>query len=306
MGSKISFIYHPKYDIPLPISHRFTSSKFSDLFQELKITGLIGNSVLLTPTSATLADLSITHNPDYIAKFESGNLSSDELRRLGLPWTKELVERSFLAVNGTYLTAIEALRNGVACHLAGGTHHSHYDFGSGFCVFNDMAFAAVQLLNQRIIKRILIFDCDVHQGDGTAAILENNSKVFTCSIHCRKNFPARKMKSDLDIELDDNLGNKDYLQILRNTLKNCTSRFFPDLVIYDAGVDVSQTDRLGRLKLDIDGIYERDFCVLEYFKSLSIPVATVIGGGYSSDPKELARRHSQVFHAAQNLHGFIK
>ena len=299
--NKLSLVYHPKYDVPLPAGHRFTSSKFSDLFNELTHTGLIHDSRLIEPKPATEDELLLTHDKEYISKIKTGNLLPHEERRLGLPWTKELMERSFLAANGTYLTAVEALKNGIACHLAGGTHHSHYNFGSGFCVFNDLAYTSLKLIKLKYLKRVLIFDCDVHRGDGTASILEHYPDIFTCSIHCRKNFPARKMKSDLDVQLEDHIEDNEYLKILKDTLERCLEEFRPDIVIYDAGVDVAQEDSLGRLDLSIDGILERDTYVLNYFRKLSIPVATVIGGGYSQNSKELAQRHSQIFRAAYKV-----
>ncbi len=294
-------MYHPKYDVPLPSGHRFPSSKFSDLFHELTQTGLIRESRLVEPKAATESELLVAHNKDYISKIKTGSLLPHEERRLGLPWSRGLMERSFLAVSGTYLTALEALKNGIACHLAGGTHHSHYNFGSGFCVFNDLAYASLRLIKLKYAKRVLIFDCDVHQGDGTASILKYFPDIFTCSIHCKKNFPARKIESDLDTELEDHIGDNEYLKILKDTLERCFEQFCPDIVIYDAGVDVSQEDCLGRLDLSNDGILERDIYVLNYFRKLSIPVATVIGGGYSQNSKELARRHSLIFRAAYKV-----
>ena len=295
---KISFIYHQKYDIPLPPNHRFMSSKFSDLFKEIKRHRLMDHAVLLKPKPVAEIDLIIAHDPSYIQKIKTGCLSKDEQRRLGLNWSPELAERSFLAVNGTLITAIEAMSRGIACHLAGGTHHSYYNFGSGFCVFNDLAFTALQMLRMSYLKKVLILDCDVHQGDGTAKILEDYPSVFTCSIHCKKNFPARKTHSNLDIELPNGIGDEQYMSTLDHTLKKCVDKFSPDLVIYDAGVDVAAVDELGYLNLTTNGIFERDKKVLSFFKSRSIPVATVIGGGYSKDPKELAQRHYQIFKAS--------
>ena len=299
---KISFIYHHKYDIPLPPNHRFMSTKFSDLFEEIKRNGLMDHAVILKPKPVAEKDLIIAHDPTYIKKIKNGCLSKVEQRRLGLNWSPELAERSFLAINGTLITAIEAMSRGIACHLAGGTHHSYYDFGSGFCVFNDLAFAALRLLKINRLKRVMILDCDVHQGDGTAKILEDNPSVFTCSIHCKKNFPARKTHSDLDVELPNGIDDEHYMSTLNQTLKICLDKFTPDLVIYDAGVDVAAVDELGYLNLTTNGIFERDKSVLDFFKSRSIPVATVIGGGYSKDPRELAQRHYQIFKAACEVH----
>jgi len=295
---KISWITHKDYDIPLPKNHKFTATKFSDLYNELKKTDIYHNAKILKPTKANVEDLSICHDLDYVLKIKNGNLSDKEIRRLGFNWSETLSNRSFLAVNGTLLTCKEAIKNGIANHLAGGTHHSHKDFGSGYCVFNDTCYASLHLLKEKLVKKILIFDTDVHQGDGTASILQNNSDIFTCSIHCKNNFPFRKSKSDLDVELNDNLNDHEYLIILKKTLDQCLKVFKPELVIFDTGVDIHELDELGNLNITTNGLLERDIIVLNYFKNKAIPVATVIGGGYSKNRFELARRHSLIFKAS--------
>ena len=295
---KISWITHEDYDIPLPENHKFTATKFSDLYNELKKTDIYHNAKILKPTKANVEDLSICHDLDYVLKIKNGNLSDKEIRRLGFNWSETLSNRSFLAVNGTLLTCKEAIKNGIANHLAGGTHHSHKDFGSGYCVFNDICYASLHLLKEKLVKKILIFDTDVHQGDGTASILQNNSDIFTCSIHCKNNFPFRKSKSDLDVELNDNLNDHEYLIILKKTLDQCLKVFKPELVIFDTGVDIHELDELGNLNITTNGLLERDIIVLNYFKNKAIPVATVIGGGYSKNRFELARRHSLIFKAS--------
>ena len=295
---KISWITHEDYDIPLPENHKFTATKFSDLYNELKKTDIYHNAKILKPTKANVEDLSICHDLNYVLKIKNGNLSDKEIRRLGFNWSETLSNRSFLAVNGTLLTCKEAIKNGIANHLAGGTHHSHKDFGSGYCVFNDICYASLHLLKEKLLKKILIFDTDVHQGDGTASILQNNSDIFTCSIHCKNNFPFRKSKSDLDVELNDNLNDHEYLIILKKTLDQCLKLFKPELVIFDTGVDIHELDELGNLNITTNGLLERDIIVLNYFKNKAIPVATVIGGGYSKNRFELARRHSLIFKAS--------
>jgi len=294
---KISWITHKDYDIPLPKNHKFTASKFSDLYKELKFSDFYHRANILSPDKASVDEVSICHDLDYVLKIKNGSLSDKEIRRLGFTWSENLSNRSFLAVNGTLLTCKEAIKNGIANHLAGGTHHSHRDFGSGYCVFNDMAYASLHLIRERVVEKILIFDTDVHQGDGTASILQNNDKIFTCSIHCKNNFPFRKSISDIDVELDDNLEDDEYLKIINQTLNNCLKKFDPDLVIFDTGVDIHKNDKLGNLKISTEGLLKRDNTVLEFFKKKSIPIATVIGGGYSSDKFELAKRHSLIFKA---------
>ena len=298
---KLSWITHPQYDIALPKNHKFTASKFSDLFKYLQIKDFYSRSNILEPNKASIEELELVHDREYILKVLKGTLTDKEIRRLGFNWSEVLSNRSFLAVNGTLLACKEALKNGIANHLAGGTHHSHRNFGSGYCVFNDMAYASKSLINSKLVKKILIFDTDVHQGDGTAEILKNYKDIFTCSIHCKNNFPFRKSKSDLDIELEDNLEDKDYLDIINKTLINCMKECDPEIVIFDAGVDVHKDDKLGNLNISSEGLLKRDKLILSFFKKHSIPVATVIGGGYSDDNLELAKRHSIIFKASNEI-----
>ena len=298
---KLSWITHPQYDIALPKNHKFTASKFSDLFKYLQIKDFYSRSNILEPNKASIEELELVHDREYILKILNGTLTDKEIRRLGFNWSEILSNRSFLAVNGTLLTCKEALKNGIANHLAGGTHHSHRNFGSGYCVFNDMAYASKSLINSKLVKKILIFDTDVHQGDGTAEILKNNKDIYTCSIHCKNNFPFRKSKSDLDIELEDNLEDKDYLDIVNKTLIDCMKECDPEIVIFDAGVDIHKDDKLGNLNISSEGLLKRDKLILSFFKKHSIPVATVIGGGYSDDNIELAKRHSIIFEASNEI-----
>ena len=298
---KLSWITHPQYDIALPKNHKFTASKFSDLFKYLQTNDFYFRSNILKPNKASIEELELVHDREYISKILNGILTDNEIRRLGFNWSEILSNRSFLAVNGTLLTCKEALKNGIANHLAGGTHHSHRNFGSGYCVFNDMAYASKSLINSKLVKKILIFDTDVHQGDGTAEILKNNKDIFTCSIHCKNNFPFRKSKSDLDIELEDNLEDKDYLDIINKTLINCMKECDPEIVIFDAGVDIHKDDKLGNLNISSEGLLKRDKLILSFFKKHSIPVATVIGGGYSDDNLELAKRHSIIFKTSNHI-----
>ncbi len=298
---KISWITHSQYDIPLPTNHRFTSSKFSDLYKELRAKDFYKNVKILKPNKASVEDLEIVHDNEYILKVKNGTLSEKEIRRLGFNWSETLSNRSFIAVNGTLLTCKEALNNNIACHLAGGTHHAHKDYGAGYCVMNDLAYASKTLIKNNIVNKILILDLDVHQGDGTAKILKNDKNIFTCSVHCKNNFPFRKQKSDLDVELEDNINDEEYLLVLNKTLDTCVKNYKPDFVIYDAGVDVHENDKLGNLKLTSTGILKRDKKVISFFKNKSIPIATVIGGGYSDDNIELAKRHSIIFQAVDEI-----
>ena len=294
----LTLVTHPAYDIPLPDGHRFPATKFSRLMARLRQDGLLAGFATAMPAPAARADLASTQDAAYVDAIAEGTLDRESLRVLGLNWSRVLADRSFLAVNGTLLTARRALEYGLACHAAGGTHHAHHGHGAGFCVFNDLAYTAARLVEEGRVGTVLILDCDVHQGDGTARILAGRPELFTCSLHCRANYPARKATSDLDVEIEKGAGDAAYLDILGDTLHRLRKNMTPDLVIYDAGVDVHEGDRLGLLNLTYDGIRQRDAMVLRHFRARGIPVATVIGGGYGTDIDEVAFRHSLVFHAA--------
>ncbi|AWB66846.1 histone deacetylase [Saccharobesus litoralis] len=266
--------------------------KFALLHAYLQEKGLATRANTFRPGKAKMELLALGHCPDYLQRFCFNQQSDKEVRRMGLPWSEGLVKRTLISPNGTFLTAQLALKHGIACHLAGGTHHAHYDFASGFCILNDLAVTAKAMLALGKVKRVLIFDCDVHQGDGTATILQDEPAIFTCSIHCDKNFPARKANSDLDVEIAKGAADDDYLQAVNDTLHTLLQEFKPDLVLYDAGVDIYQRDPLGLLNISWQGIQKRDQLVLQLCKQHSIPTATVIGGGYDDDRHALAKRHA--------------
>ncbi len=272
--------------------------KFRLLVEFLRHKGIVNSSNLIRPGKARSDVLGLAHSAAYLERFISGALSPKEIRRLGLPWSNELVTRTLISPNGTLLTAQLALKYGVACHLAGGTHHAHYDFASGYCILNDLAVASKTILAQGKAKRILIFDCDVHQGDGTAAILNNEPSITTCSIHCEKNFPARKQRSDIDVGVAEGLSDTAYLMVVKKTLDKAISESDPDLILYDAGVDVYEYDPLGLLNISLSGLRARESLVLETALSQGIPIATVIGGGYDHDQSALATRHAIVVEEA--------
>ena len=299
---KLNVVYNDNYDIPLPEGHRFVGTKFSDLYNFIKNSNLYTNLTIHQSKSAPINDVQVVHNRDYVMNVKEGNLSRDQERRINLPWSEKLAKRSFLAIQGTLQTSQLALDYGIACHLAGGTHHAFKDCGSGFCVFNDLAYASITLLNQEKINKILILDLDVHQGDGTASICENIDNIFTCSIHCKNNFPFDKKNSNLDVPIDDEVNDVKYINILTKTLDQIESNFTPDIVFYDAGVDVHSNDDLGNLNLTDDGIKKRDKIVCEYFKEKKIPLCTVIGGGYSKNRQELASRHFSIFETVSKIY----
>ena len=299
---KLNVVYNHNYDIPLPDGHRFVGTKFSDLYNHIKDSDIYKNLIIHKSIEAPISDVQCVHNSEYVLNVKQGNLSRADERKINLPWSKRLARRSFLAIQGTLQTSQLALENGVACHLAGGTHHAFKDCGSGFCVFNDLAYASITLLNQKKINKILILDLDVHQGDGTASICENIDNIFTCSIHCKNNFPFDKKNSNLDVPIDDEVNDVKYINILTKTLDQIESNFTPDIVFYDAGVDVHSNDDLGNLNLTDDGIKKRDEIVCEYFKEKKIPLCTVIGGGYSKNRQELASRHFSIFETVSKIY----
>ncbi|MCL7945427.1 histone deacetylase [Marinobacter sp. ATCH36] len=299
----VPVVHHPDYSFPFPEKHRFPMEKFGLLADYMRSKGLLTSSNSFRPAPCRQAWLTDTHCPDYLSRFANNRLSAIEKRQMNLPWSEGLVRRTFLAPSGTVLTAQLALYYGIACHLAGGTHHAHFDYAAGFCILNDLAIAANVLLRQGGIQRVLIFDCDVHQGDGTAALLANEPRAFTCSIHCERNFPFRKQVSNLDVALPDDMGDEDYLATVSDTLKKALALSTPDIVLYDAGVDVFQGDPLGKLNISESGIRERDYQVLSELKRHGIPVATVIGGGYDDNRMNLAKRHGIIVEEACHVFG---
>lgn len=292
-------VYHPDYVTPLPEGHRFPMPKFQRLRDLLVQDGVIHEEQIYQPGAPPREWLELVHDADYVQAYCQGTLDAKAQRRIGLPWSEGLVRRTCTAVGGTILTAKLALQQGLACNTAGGTHHAFPSYGSGFCIFNDLAIALKVLQLQGLIRTALIVDLDVHQGDGTAFIFKGDQSIFTFSMHCDINFPGRKQQSDLDVPLAENTGDEAYLAVLRSHLLPLLTRLQPDLVLYDAGVDVHQDDRLGKLALTDVGIFERDRTVLKTCKTVGIPVACVIGGGYGDDMDALIYRHSLLHRAAK-------
>jgi acetoin utilization deacetylase AcuC-like enzyme len=242
--------------------------------------------------------LELVHTPHYVTAYCQGTLDPKAQRRIGLPWSPSLVQRTCCAVGGTLLTAQLALEFGLACNTAGGTHHAFPDYGSGFCIFNDCAIAVRLLQQQQQIKQVLIIDLDVHQGDGTAVIFEDDPTVFTFSMHCGANFPLRKARSDLDVPLPVGMEDREYLQTLDQYLPDLLSQVKPDLVFYNAGVDPHAGDSLGKLALTDQGIWCREMQVISACQRGGYPLACVIGGGYCPDLEALVYRHSLLHRAA--------
>lgn len=280
-------------------------AKFRELERCLFECGLANSGQMHRPLPVPRRWLELVHQRSYHEAFARDRLDRQAQRRIGLPATTPLVQRTWLAVGGTVLTARLALRHGLACHLAGGTHHAFPNFGSGFCIFNDLAVCARVLIEQEGLQRVLVVDLDVHQGDATALIFSGDARVFTLSAHAASNFPSRKQVSDLDLPLSDGLEDRAYLQTVGDHLPDVLDRLRPQLVLYNAGVDPHRDDRLGRLALTDLGLLQRDHLVLDACLRRGVPVATVIGGGYDA-MIPLVKRHALVFRAAADqarLHG---
>jgi acetoin utilization deacetylase AcuC-like enzyme len=295
----LPLVYHDDYSPPFPAGHRFPMEKFRLLHEHLRDSALAAD--YHAPELCPRDILALAHDPAYIERYLAGELPPGEQRRLGLPWSAALARRTVRAVGGSLLTAELALAHGLACNLAGGTHHAHYDHPSGFCIFNDLAVIARYLLASGRVHRVLIFDCDVHQGDGTARLLEDCRDAVTVSLHCERNFPASKAHSDWDIALTAGMGDAEYLQTVDELLNYLLTIYQPDLVLYDAGVDVHKDDALGLLQLSDAGIAARDLAVLRHCLGRDIPVAGLIGGGYDRDRHVLARRHGILQHSAAQV-----
>ena len=301
---KYSFaiVYHPDYVAPLPDAHRFPMPKFKILRDLLLSDGVIVPEQIYQPELPDLELIQLVHHPEYVQRYCEGTLETKAQRRIGLPWSEALAHRTRIAIGGTILAAKLALEYGCACNTAGGTHHAFPSYGSGFCIFNDLAIASRVLQHQGLVNKIFIVDLDVHQGDGTACIFQDDDSVFTFSMHCEANFPGRKQQSDLDVPLPIGLDDDGYLQILASHLSDLLTQVKPDLVLFDAGVDTHVSDRLGKLSLTDWGIYRRERMVLSTCQAGGYPVASVIGGGYGKDMSALVYRHSLLHRAAKEVY----
>jgi acetoin utilization deacetylase AcuC-like enzyme len=294
-------VHHPAYRAPMPPGHRFPMAKYSGLIAYLLEQDLVTPAQIQKPELAPASWLEQAHTPAYVDEVLGLQLQPAAERRIGLPITPEVVTRSRAAVAGTVLTARLALEHGLACNTAGGSHHAFAGHGAGFCVFNDVAVAARVLLDEGRIERALVVDLDVHQGDGTAAIFAEDSRVHTFSMHCGINFPLHKQTSDLDVELDAGLEDGTYLALLADHLPRLLAEVRPDLVFFNAGVDPHVDDRLGRLALSEHGLWRREQLVLRTCVDAGVPVAGVIGGGYAPDLEQLVRLHSILHRVASEL-----
>ena len=292
-------VHHRAYRADMPAGHRFPMDKFAALADLLLADGVVERFHAPEPASWEL--VTAVHDPAYARMIFEADAPREVERRIGLPITPSVATRSRAAVGGTLLTARLALEHGVACNTAGGSHHAAAGYGSGFCTFNDVAVASRRLLEEGAVGQVLVVDLDVHQGDGTAFIFEHEPRVFTFSVQGAKNFPARRARSDLDVDLEDGTPDTAYLAAVAEHLPRLLAEVRPDLVFYNAGVDPHRDDKLGRLALSDEGLAARDRYVLETVRAAGVPIAGVIGGGYGADIAVLAHRHSTLHREAAKL-----
>ena len=288
---ELPVVNHKDYEAQLNDDNKFPIKKFGELAKALIKNKIVKNFYIPEPCS--VETLKEAHTEDYINKIKNKTLDKNEIRKIGFPLVDSVVRRSFIATGGTVLATKLALNYGIACNTAGGSHHATSNEGAGFCVFNDVAVAAKYLTSRGLANKILIIDLDVHQGNGNSELFKNDNQVFTFSMHSKVNYPAKKSVSDLDIELEENLEDREYIDILKNNLKYLNEEEF-DFVFYIAGVDIHYNDRLGKLKISDNGIFERDELVIDNFFSNKIPICGVLGGGYNEDFHKLVELHSSL------------
>lgn len=293
--------YSPGYYASIPDEHIFPMKKFQGLHRYLLDREIIHPSQVVEPSMADQSSLITVHTSRYASAVWNGSLGPKEVRRMGLPWTKSLAIRSRLAVQGTINASLMALQDGLAGNLAGGTHHAMPDFGEGFCVFNDVAIAIKVLQYSKWVNNVLVIDCDVHQGNGTAHIFTDDASVFTFSIHGERNYPFKKPPSDLDVGLPDKTQDEAYHKSLISSLDKILGQFEPDLVYYLGGIDPLETDHFGRLSLTLKGLRERDRIVLETITQKDHPITLLLSGGYAPTLEDTVISHSQMYELAKEM-----
>ena len=296
----MKIFYSDHFLVPLPVTHHFPMPKYARLHESVRSAGLPGIT-LVSSAAASDAQLSLVHNPDYVQRMAQGKMTEKEMRRIGFPWSEQLVERSRRAVGGTIGPCRAAVQEGFSTNLAGGTHHAYPDHGEGYCVFNDVAVAVRVLQREHLVERVVILDCDVHQGNGTAAIFSGDTHVFTFSIHGQKNFPFHKETSSLDVNLPDGCDDPCYLDALRPALAQSLQNAHADLAIYIAGADPFEGDTLGRMAVSKAGLLERDRLVLSSCQDAGLPAAIVMGGGYARHIEDTVEIHLQTIRLAAFL-----
>ncbi|KPM48173.1 deacetylase [Jiulongibacter sediminis] len=293
--------FDPVYCHPLPEGHRFPMEKYELIPGQLLYECSYDQSDFFSPKPLKWELAAQVHTAEYIEALQKQTVTAKEARKIGLPMSAELVKRELIITQGTVDCCDFAIQNGVALNVAGGTHHAYAGSGEGFCILNDFAVAGAQLLTEGKVSKILIIDLDVHQGNGTAKIFENEKRVFTFSMHGKDNYPLRKEVSDLDIPLETGLSDKEYLSILRSTLDRLIAEQKPDILFYVSGVDILETDKLGKLSLSLEGCKERDRIVLETSRKKDIPLVIAMGGGYSKQLRVIVEAHCNTFRLAKEI-----
>jgi acetoin utilization deacetylase AcuC-like enzyme len=297
----LKIAFHPIYKHPLPQGHRFPMEKYDLLPQQLLYEGTCSKNNFFEPTKPNDKYILAVHEPEYYYDLVNITLNQRAARKIGFPLSEVLVEREVIIANGTIKASEFALKHGIAMNIAGGTHHAYTNRGEAFCLLNDQAIGARYLQNKGLAKKILIVDLDVHQGNGTAEIFQNDNSVFTFSMHGKGNYPFKKEQSDLDIALENDTEDSTYLKLLKDTLPKLIKAQKPDFIYYLSGVDVIASDKLGKLALSIYGCKERDRFVLQTCKNYKIPVMCSMGGGYSPDIKTIVDAHANTFRLAQEI-----
>jgi acetoin utilization deacetylase AcuC-like enzyme len=300
----LKVFYTDKYTVPLPEGHRFPMQKYRMTREYLIEKNILKPDQLFEPNIATKEEILLAHSEEYYESFRDGSIDAKAIRRLGFPWSYDLFLRSLASVGGALASAQSALENGIAGNLSGGTHHAFRDYGEGYCVFNDFAVVSYFLQKENLAKKIAIIDLDVHQGNGTSAILKDNKDVFIFSMHGEKNYPFEKIPSTLDINLHDNMEDEEYLSILKNNLSTAFD-FKPDIVLYLAGVDPLKEDALGRLSLTKEGLRQRDYIVLDECKKRNIPVSIGLGGGYAKPVELTVECYAQTYEVLNEVFSFL-
>lgn len=296
-----SIAYHPIYKHPLPEGHRFPMIKYELLPQQLLYEGTVVDRQFFSPELPNLENIIAVHDKEYVQQLLDLTLDPRAVRKIGFPLSSELIEREFRLAQGTIEGAKNAFKDKIAFNIAGGTHHAYSNRGEAFCLFNDQAIAARYLLDTKLAKQILIIDLDVHQGNGTAEIFQNDPRVFTFSVHGKSNYPFKKEQSDLDIALPDQTPDADYLALISKEIPKLIQQVQPDFIFYLSGVDILATDKLGKLGCTINGCKERDVIVFENCLKFQIPVQVSMGGGYSPDIKTIIEAHANTYRVANSL-----
>jgi len=297
----IHIAYSDRFVLDLPDGHRFPMEKYSLLIEQLKYEGTIEPQNLTDPGLIEEEKILLTHDTNYWNALKNLDMDARSMRKIGFPLSKQLIERSRSSAMGTFFAAEKALKHGIGMNAAGGTHHAYRDRGEGFCLLNDIAISANYLLEKNLVKKVLVVDLDVHQGNGTAVIFQNDPRVFTWSVHGKDNYPIPKEISDLDHELAFNTQDEEYLEIIQKTLPKLIQIHEPDIIYFQAGVDILKTDKLGKLALTREGCKERDRIVLEYAFENNIPIAVTMGGGYSEKISDIVEAHANTYRTAFSI-----